>query len=593
MKKFFLMFALVLGVLMQASGAGWTSYPTVTTLQGPETFLTTTVNPTNNQQITASNLSSWVVSSSGVVDPLAANYISNRKITDLNSQNRIKAFVSKLRGYTNLPIFHYDFNLNYNPTSHIDLFGNTNNYSIGTETYSSYGLWYHITNGFVLVMPTNLTNFTVFINRRNTLIDLVNTPNTFENLNNGVNLDYSFEKRGSSNGHYFAGSSAFTLMRCWQTDGTNFAGNKNFNTQPPSLLCYQSLKAGDCVAPQSYQSIYCHSSDCNGNENGYIDIMPMTNLQNGGATNFGGFNEIHFGISTNWNKWQSLGWNSVTTNGFGEIFSVTVYAEKVNYNMVTNYFAANAELQIDDNWQFFVGTSMMQERANRQYTSTIDPTYAPGLFTNCWPYMVWLSHPQWNWRNYSQGGSSMATYTNWISSGKPFPLETMIKLLYNGRRNIEVVSDYPRNDTLNTNSFNFNLIGQGMVNTFLPIKLAGATFTAVESVFPSSDSVQTTTPSYRRFLECSNLWYSALNVRTNTGSLCNKIVPFSTYFTGNLLSTNSRSFIGDGAGGYHIEGTNSTSIFIKQAFLFNTGTWPDNNPSWTSDFISNTNKSVN
>ena len=52
---------LILGVIFGASGAGWTSYPTVTTLQGPETFLTTTVNPTNNQQIAASNLVNWTI----------------------------------------------------------------------------------------------------------------------------------------------------------------------------------------------------------------------------------------------------------------------------------------------------------------------------------------------------------------------------------------------------------------------------------------------------------------------------------------------------------------------------------------------------
>ena len=58
----------------------WTSYPTVTNLTGPETFLTTTPNPTNNQQISYANLASEI-QAGGSATATAASFLSSSNLT--------------------------------------------------------------------------------------------------------------------------------------------------------------------------------------------------------------------------------------------------------------------------------------------------------------------------------------------------------------------------------------------------------------------------------------------------------------------------------------------------------------------------------
>jgi hypothetical protein len=529
------------------------------------------------------------------LDPLVERYANARGITDQNAKQRLNNFVYRLRQYTNsFPIYHWDFNPCYNPTNHVDLlFGNTNCQFIGAEVYDGFGAVCRFTNGIILRLPQSLTNFTVFINRKNTYADQGQIPGTLEqSVGNYVPFNFSFETTGNSNGYYFGGDSGFTHFKCWQTDGTNYPCSKNFNNSPPYLMDYAGLKDASIVTPVTYPHIDCYSSDCLGHDTNYMDIVPGASggslaLNVGAATNLTGINEIHFGISSNWNSWfYNLGWTGgTTTNGDAQIFTVTVYPTLVTYAMVTNYFAANAELCQDDNWQIFAGTSMMAEYANRYWFT---PAFPAPSFTNNWPYMVSLTHPKWNWRNYSQGGSSMATFTNnpSFSNGR-WPLDTLVSLLYNGKRKIEVITDYPRNDVLDTSAHDFNAISVGMVNTFQPIKNAGATLTIFESVTPcTNNTAGTITSGNNRMIAGTNLFGATINVRTNTGTLINKIVPAQAYLFGAMWNTNAGYFLNDAAGGQHIEGSNSTIMFQKQAFLFNTGFWPETNtmPTLTNSF---------
>ena len=504
-------------------------------------------------------------------DPLTSAYAAANHLTDPDALRRLDDCLADLRTMTAWPFLEKQFLFNpaYNPTNHLDLFGNGIVWT--NENYSQFGASFNGLNSANFTVNST-TNWTLAIYRRNYAADLyagaTNYPFGAEvALENKTNADaYFLANNPNYFTAYFVGNyrNSFPFASNWNNAANSLrqvnakAADGLLDQLPPSLWTFEAAGGASLSASSdAYLGV--------GSGSGTSPLLP-------GVTNYSPIQRVSLGASTNWlaggfSKFAS----APTTNAVFEAFSVGWFSTNISAADLAIYYRAMNRLFANNHVSVWTGDSMIAEHNNRFKT-------APGngsVWTNCIPYHYSMRHPTELWKDYAQGGSSISTFNSQLSL-----LAGLVTNALPGKT-VDIFADFPRNDLLTTNATNFALISSNFAVAISPWLASGAKLALVESILPATNSINASLTNGQRDILASNLFYGTLNARTNAmlRNIVNRYVPLQAYFYGLVWDTNGQFFAADSAGGFHVEGSNAPIYMASAATLIDSGAWPTNIPS--------------
>ena len=536
------------------------------------------------------------VATNGLTDPLAISFTSSNNITDPYIQKLAQNHVQRLRtmtAFTNLTR-EFIFNRAYT-TNYAELFGNTG--TMVNPSQDTFGFLQNMTNYFTASLGSGLTNWTIIIFRNPNIDACEMSPS------GGSSLFLEWSLEGAHNSGYFnyAGNH---VGRNFQSDNVTTSLPSGSNVNNTAWLSVPSMNGSQSYRWESFPTITAYSSDGNGTLIGYQDGLQMfsrnttskTNLNDTVSgqitTNYQAVTTLFIGGgSTNWfNSYVMTAGappSRFCTNWSGSTFSVAIFNSILAPSDVYTYGKSVYEL-----WPYkkaataWFGTSMFAENQNRV---SITGGYSP--FTNCPPAYVALRHPYEISKNYAKGGATIETFKNVNFAGGGtgwFPTNVLTQ--FPSDWDLTLVTDFPRNNFLNTNAANptwagftsslqnqsNNVICSNLANAFLPYSAVVNRTWAWESVL-SATNAQTQSfgfgvPAYRMAA-----YQTTLATETNpaTLQLFSKFIHVQAFVYGSVWDTNNQYFAGDANGGAHIEGTNGPALFQQQAAYYDTGEWPN------------------
>jgi hypothetical protein len=510
----------------------------------------------------AGNASSATVSGNGI-DPLAESFADAQHLAP-DARSRLDAFCQRVRtmaAFTNMQV-HFLFNPAYAPAANVDLFGNYIVWS-NEPTFGPWGANCSLVNQGKILLPAQAwsTNWTIVVVKRNYNAGFqphsghYYWENEFalENTNgDSFNFGWAGPIRG---GNYFVPT--YNGAIAYNSNAVNFSPFSSFGSD-------NHYNMPEEVAP----SIWCFESTGGKNITGSIDMLTIGPgcLDNSAINliNLSPVQVITVGGSTNWQNLWAHNTNSATdqpTNALCEVYSVTYFNTAISRSdLQILYTALNGEYTSNKHW-IGLGDSMMNWHSNYIY-----PYDSYGACTNFIMFNFSQRHPNDNWHDWAQGGTTIGSFTT--------NLPTQLVTLLPAGSDVTIIEDLGRNDLLvtDTSYVNYDSLRANFNAALAPWKATGAKVWQYESVLPATNAGPFLPGSPAR----TNLvdGYAALR----TGTLVDRFLHGIDYFTGSVWDTNN-GYFGYSAdsfmfAGVHIEGTNSPVFMAEMAALWDTGEWP-------------------
>jgi hypothetical protein len=541
----------------------------------------------------------------GLTDATAIAFCVSNSIADPQAALRVQRFCQRAKAMTAWPWLARQFLLNrtYNPTNHLDLFGNPATFV--NEQYDAIGFKSYWTNYLTFSFPA-MTNWTVILFRQG-YPDTALPPVLSGNLNalsECDRLEWSMENNDSSitasafsspRGQVVMETSNSITSLPFQTNINNSGfvnavgmANSQFPFQQtfPTVSVFERDSAnGNVYGWQDATKCFALNSATKTNLNVAQSGGTSTNLNpasvfylNGGSTNFWQMYPVTQGSPSNGgsgNRWF--------TNGVFSTFAVAVFSTNLSPADINIYYTAVNELWPSRDCTVFHGTSMMAEFSNRFWFSS----FWSQVWSNSIPYFYAARFPNVLVKNYSQGGASLVTMQNVTYAGGAtgvFPTNGVALLPPDF--NVTLVTDHPRNDAtaVTTNGYNFDLVSSNFANAYLPYATMPQvkSVTAFESVLWATNSATATATN---LITRTNFVTATLNLQTNmtVHALISRYVHAQAYWGGKYWTTNPATgfyaWDSSGGGGFHIESTNQNNeiyYFSRMAALIPVGgEWPE------------------